>query len=108
MSSQLHVPAALAPGRELPMPIGQEAGCASDPVWTIWIILSSCSALDLNCNLSVIQCVSSRYNYCATSASSGRKVCKKVIIRRVPISSLSDLFFYLNPGQPRTLLRLEL
>jgi hypothetical protein len=29
-------PAALAPRREAPVPIGMEAGWAPDPVWTLW------------------------------------------------------------------------
>jgi hypothetical protein len=36
MSCQLHVPAALPPGKELSVPIVQEAGWAPEPVWTFW------------------------------------------------------------------------
>jgi hypothetical protein len=35
VSGQLHTPAALTPGKETPVPIGQEVGWASEPVWTI-------------------------------------------------------------------------
>jgi hypothetical protein len=34
MSGQLHAPAALTPGKEPPVRIGEEAGWASEPVWT--------------------------------------------------------------------------
>jgi hypothetical protein len=36
VSSQLHAPAALPPGTELPVPIEYEAGWAPEPVWTRW------------------------------------------------------------------------
>jgi hypothetical protein len=34
VSGQLHVPAALPPGKETPVPIGYEAGWASETDWT--------------------------------------------------------------------------
>jgi hypothetical protein len=33
MGCQLHVPAALNPGKESLLPIGQEAGATPEPVW---------------------------------------------------------------------------
>jgi hypothetical protein len=36
MSGQLHSPAALFPGKESMVPIGQEAGWTPEPVWTRW------------------------------------------------------------------------
>jgi hypothetical protein len=36
VSGQLHTPAALLLGKEHPVPIGYEAGCAPEPVWTLW------------------------------------------------------------------------
>jgi hypothetical protein len=36
VSGQLHAPAALPPGKVHPPPIGQEAGWAPEPVWTLW------------------------------------------------------------------------
>jgi hypothetical protein len=36
VSGQLYAPAALAPGKETPAPIGQEAGWAPEPVWSLW------------------------------------------------------------------------
>jgi hypothetical protein len=36
VSGQLHDPAALHPGNYTPIPIGQEAGWAPEPVWTTW------------------------------------------------------------------------
>jgi hypothetical protein len=35
-SGQLHIPAALPPGKELPVPIREEAGWALEPVWMLW------------------------------------------------------------------------
>jgi hypothetical protein len=37
VSGQLHAPAAL-----LPVPIGQEAGCSPEPVWTLWTTENPC------------------------------------------------------------------
>jgi hypothetical protein len=34
VSGQLHAPAALSPGKELPVSIGYEAKWAPEPVWT--------------------------------------------------------------------------
>jgi hypothetical protein len=34
VSGQQHAPAALYPGERTPVPIGQEAGWAPEPVWT--------------------------------------------------------------------------
>jgi hypothetical protein len=36
VSGQLHAPAALLPGEEFQVPIGQKAGWAPEPVWTRW------------------------------------------------------------------------
>jgi hypothetical protein len=36
VSGQRHAPAALHP-KDPPVPIGQEAGWASEPVWTLWL-----------------------------------------------------------------------
>jgi hypothetical protein len=36
MNSQLHVPAALPPRKNPPVPIGQKSGCAPGCVWTLW------------------------------------------------------------------------
>jgi hypothetical protein len=41
-SGQLHAPAALSPGKELPVPIGYETGWAPEPIWT------RCSCRELN------------------------------------------------------------
>jgi hypothetical protein len=37
-SGQLQDPAALLPGKELPVSIGQEAGLGLEPVWKRWSI----------------------------------------------------------------------
>jgi hypothetical protein len=42
VSSQLHTPTALPPGKEPPVPIGQEAGWAPGLVWTLWRGEKSC------------------------------------------------------------------
>jgi hypothetical protein len=36
VNGQLHAPAALSPGEDPPVPIGQEAGLAPEPFWTLW------------------------------------------------------------------------
>jgi hypothetical protein len=36
VSGQLHAPAALPPGKEPPVPIGQEVRWTPEPVWTTW------------------------------------------------------------------------
>jgi hypothetical protein len=36
VSGQLQAPAALPPGKEPPVPFGEEAGWAPEPVWTQW------------------------------------------------------------------------
>jgi hypothetical protein len=44
LSDQFHAPAALPPGKYPPVPIGQEAGWAPDPVWRMQGREKSCSA----------------------------------------------------------------
>jgi hypothetical protein len=48
VSGQLHSQAALPPGEEPPVPIGQEAGWAPEPVWTMWRRENSCAYRDSN------------------------------------------------------------
>jgi hypothetical protein len=36
VSGQFHTPAALPPEKQHPLPTGQEAGWAPEPVWTLW------------------------------------------------------------------------
>jgi hypothetical protein len=36
VNGQLYAPAVLHPGEEAPVPIGQEAGWAPEPVWRRW------------------------------------------------------------------------
>jgi hypothetical protein len=36
VSGLIHAPTVLLPENEPPISIGKEAGCASEPVWTIW------------------------------------------------------------------------
>jgi hypothetical protein len=45
MSGHLHALAALSLGKEPPVPIGQEAEWAPEPVWTLWKLMMS---LDLS------------------------------------------------------------
>jgi hypothetical protein len=59
MSSQLHASAALPSRKELPVPIGYEAGWTPEPVWTTW--KTSWPYRDSNSEHSVVQPVVSRY-----------------------------------------------
>jgi hypothetical protein len=61
MSGQLEVPASLPPGKEPPVPIGQETGWAPETVWTTWSRENSLLYRDSNSDLSVVQPVDSRY-----------------------------------------------
>jgi hypothetical protein len=36
VNGQLHAPAALSPGKELPVPTGYEVRWAPEPVWMLW------------------------------------------------------------------------
>jgi hypothetical protein len=36
VSGQLYTPADLTPGKEPPVPLLEEIGWASEPVWTLW------------------------------------------------------------------------
>jgi hypothetical protein len=47
VSGQLHTPAALPPGKEPPVPTGQEAGWAPEPVWKTWRNVLTLSGLEL-------------------------------------------------------------
>jgi hypothetical protein len=38
VSGQVHVSIVLTPEKDSPVPIGQEAGWAPEPVWTLWKI----------------------------------------------------------------------
>jgi hypothetical protein len=65
VSGQLHVPAALTPGKEPAVRTGYEAGWAPQPVW-------------------VVQPVGSRYtNYAIPSPFRGKKPLEKVGIMRI-------------------------
>jgi hypothetical protein len=61
VSGQLHTPASLPPGKEAPVPIGEEAGWASEPVRTTWRRKNSWPYRDSNSDPSVIQPVASCY-----------------------------------------------
>jgi hypothetical protein len=61
MSGQLHAPSALPPGKEALGPIGQEAGLAPEPVWTLWRREKFCSYRDLISDSSAVQLVTIRY-----------------------------------------------
>jgi hypothetical protein len=36
VSGQLHAPTVQPPGKETPIPTGQEAGWTPEPVWSTW------------------------------------------------------------------------
>jgi hypothetical protein len=61
VSGQLHAPAALPPGKEPPLSIGQKAGWAPEPVWTTWRRENSWPYRDSNSDHSEVQPVASRY-----------------------------------------------
>jgi hypothetical protein len=68
VSGQHHAPAALSTGKESPVPIGEEAGWAPEPVWTTWRSENSCLHRDSNSDPYVVQPVASRYTDWATPA----------------------------------------
>jgi hypothetical protein len=68
VSGQLHAQAALPPGKEPSVPIGEEVRWTSEPVWTIWKRENSWPYRDSNSDLSVVQPVASRYTDYAISA----------------------------------------
>jgi hypothetical protein len=61
VSVQLHAPAALLPGKEPAVPIGQEAGYTPEPVWMTWRSGNSCLHRDSNFDPLIIQPLASRY-----------------------------------------------
>jgi hypothetical protein len=69
VSGQLHAPAALPPGKEPPVPIGQEVGWTSEPVK--WKFLTPPG---LEQDSSVVQPVASRYTDCAIPAPGKTRV----------------------------------
>jgi hypothetical protein len=58
---QLHAPAALSPGKEPSVPIGQTAGWVPEPVWKTWRREKSCPYRDSKSDPSVVQPVASHY-----------------------------------------------
>jgi hypothetical protein len=68
MSSQLHAPAALPPGKSSRYPLYRRLGGPPEPVWTTWRSNNSLPYRDSNHNLSVVQPVASRYTDCAIPA----------------------------------------
>jgi hypothetical protein len=67
VDGQLHAPAGFTPGKKPQVPIGQETGCASKPVWTIWISENSSIYLESNSEPSILHTVVSHYTYCTTA-----------------------------------------
>jgi hypothetical protein len=61
VSGQLHAPVALSPGKEPPVPIGEEVGWTPAPVWKTWRSEKSSHYRDSNSDPSVVQLVASRY-----------------------------------------------
>jgi hypothetical protein len=68
LSGQLHASAALLQAKEFPLPIGQEAGWAPEPVWTMWRKEKSCPYRDSKSDTSAVQPVASRYTDCTIPA----------------------------------------
>jgi hypothetical protein len=63
---------ALPTGKEPPVPIGQEVGWTSEPVWTTWRRENSSLYRDSNSDSSVVQPVASRYTDYAISVPKGQ------------------------------------
>jgi hypothetical protein len=61
VSGQIHAPAALPLGKEPPVPIGEEGGWATEPVWTTWRRQNCWSYRDSNSDPSVGQSIASSY-----------------------------------------------
>jgi hypothetical protein len=61
VNGQLHVPAALLPGKEPPVPIGQEVGWTLETVWTMWRRENSRPYWDSNSDPLVVQPIASSY-----------------------------------------------
>jgi hypothetical protein len=61
VSGQLQAPAALPPKEKPHVPIEQEVGWTTGPVWTTWSSETSCPHRDLNSDPFVVQTVASRY-----------------------------------------------
>jgi hypothetical protein len=68
--STFSLTSALAGGEWSVSPIGQEAGCAPEPVWTTWRRECSWPYRDLNSDLSVVHPVADRYAVWAIPAPS--------------------------------------
>jgi hypothetical protein len=68
VSGQFHAHPTLAPLKEPPVPIGQEAGWAPELVWMTWRSENSCPHWDLNSDPLVIQPVASHYTDCTILA----------------------------------------
>jgi hypothetical protein len=56
VTGQLLIPAALPPGKEPPVPFGQEAVCDPEPVWTLWRREQFCIARNRTRAIHLIAC----------------------------------------------------
>jgi hypothetical protein len=83
VSGQLHTPAALPPGKEPPVPIAQEAGWASEPVWTRcpWEKFPA-PAGNQTPNHSIVQPVASCYTDWAIPALKTKRLIASAITRK--------------------------
>jgi hypothetical protein len=70
-SGQLVTQATLPREKELPIPIGEEAGCVTEPKWTTWRREKSRPYRDSNSDHTAVQPVASRYADCAGKWKSG-------------------------------------
>jgi hypothetical protein len=59
LRGQLHASAAIFPGKEPLVPIGQEADWIAEPVWTLW--RREASLVPAAKYISVVEAVSRRY-----------------------------------------------
>jgi hypothetical protein len=54
MSGQLQTPAALTPGKEPPVPFGQEFGWAPGQVWKVWCREKCCTVGNPTCAIQPV------------------------------------------------------
>jgi hypothetical protein len=98
VSSELHVLAALNPGKESPVLIWYEVGWAPEPVWTTWRSENSWTYRDSNSDPSVVHPVSSRCTDCATYKKDARGNC----LEQHPLASFWFKTFYLELKHAKT------
>jgi hypothetical protein len=90
-NSQFHAFASLPQGKENTVPIGQEVGWTTEPVWKIWRSENFRPCRESNSDLEVVRPVTSRYADYDTSAHWLEPIMTKYIQNFHSISSRSAL-----------------